>query len=314
MTSQDTDEIAASPYERRLDGGGHDRDNAIVSSVPRENRPRDRRRRWGRRWADRHSATPPRVLLVEPHEDTRLLYSSVFEEAGYAVDQVADGPRAIAVARDRVPDLVILEMVVPEADGFFILQQLRGTAATADVPTIVVTGMLHFDVPQRARASGATLVLPKPTPLDVILAAADELISTTPDVRLTRRQLRRSLITLRKLAAHVDREAQERVRALIDRLQVAVLAVDDEGRCLAVSHGFESLTGFARASLVSTSLFDPTFGATLPLAREWDRFVSQCHDVAQTSIRDSEGRDLPIHAAFATIAPGFHAAAFARTN
>jgi PAS domain S-box-containing protein len=249
------------------------------------------------------------VLLVEPHDDTRLLYATIFEEAGYAVHAVANGADAIAAAALRLPDVIVMEMAVPEVDGFAILQRVRSDPMTADIPAVVVTSILHFNVPERARQSGATLVLSKPILPEPLLEAVDDAVDATPAPRITRRHLRRALLTLQKLGSAVDDQARARTRALIDRWQIAVLALDDRGRCVAASRGAESLTGFDRADLLSMSIFDTQLGSDLPLARRWDEFRGSTGIISETTIRDRMGRPLPVHAAFATIMPDLHVAA-----
>ena len=280
-----------------------------------ERRQRDRRTRWGRRRPDAlaGSAEVPRLLLIEPHEDTRLLYASLFEEAGYAVYSIANGLGAVGVAQRRLPDVVIMEIAVPGADGFEILRQLQNDAGTAGIPVVVVTSMLHFDVPARARASGAVIVLAKPTEVEVLLAAVDEVIMATPQNRLVARQLRRPLRALREIVNGFtpDASAQERVRVLIDRLQVAVLALDEQGRYVAVSPGASTLIGYSRSELLTMSIFDSALGVDLPIARHWQDFLTDQPGNPETTIRDRRGNRLNIQTAFETILPGLHVAAFA---
>ena len=282
-----------------------------------ERRQRDRRTRGGRRRPDAFAASAerPRVLLIEPHEDTRLLYAYLFEEAGYGVYSVADGIAGIRVARRRLPDVVVMEVAVPGADAFEILRQLQDDASTANIPAIVVTSLLHFDVPARARASGAVTVLPKPTELEVLLAAVDEALIATPRDRLVARQLRRPLLALRELAKRVtpDASGQQRLRALIDRLQVAVLAIDEHGRYVAASAGASTLIGYSRSELLRMSISDAALSVDLPLTRRWQSFLSGQQTSDEAAIDDGRGDLVTIHAAFETILPGLHAAAFSKS-
>lgn len=86
----------------------------MPSDARAEHRRRSRRHQFGgRRESDKRPATRPRLLLVEPHEDTRTFYALLFEEAGYAVHPVADGASALRVAEQRLPDVVILEVMYP---------------------------------------------------------------------------------------------------------------------------------------------------------------------------------------------------------
>jgi hypothetical protein len=132
-----------------------------------------------------------------------------------------------------------------------------------------------FDVPARARASGAVTVLPKPTELGELLAAVDDVLMATPRERLIARQLKRPLLALRELAKRItpDERAQQRLRALIDRLQVAILAIDEQGRYVAASTGVSALVGCERSELLRMSIYDAAPSVDLPLARHWQAFL-----------------------------------------
>jgi PAS domain S-box-containing protein len=271
----------------------------------------DRRRAAGRRRVDKQSTVVPRVLLVEPHDDTRALYTTLLEDVGCAVYGVSSGRDAIAIAHQRLPDVVVMELAVPEADGFAILHELRQEPGTADVPALVVTAQVHFGIPDRARQSGATLVLSKPVMPDVLLKSVDELLTNTPPDRLVRRQLRRSLMALKKLGSRLDDHAQERVRDLIDRLQIAVLAIDTEGRYVAASAGAQRLIGLSREELLGMSITDAALTEVLPLAAPWDAFRFQAIATSATTMRDRTGQHVPMAVSFVTIVPGVDVAAFA---
>jgi PAS domain S-box-containing protein len=285
-------------------------DNNAEPVAPRQPR-RDRRRADGRRRLDKRSSVVPRVLLVEPHDDTRALYTTLFEDVGCATYAVSSGRDAIAIAHQRLPDIVVMEIGVPDADGFTILQELRREPATADVPAVVVTSHVHFGLPERARQSGATLVLEKPVMPDVLLTAVDELLANTPPERLVRRQLRRSLMTLKKLGSRLDEHAQDRVRALLDRLQVAVLAIDADGRYVAASVGAERLIGLSREELLGMSVADAALAEVLPLAALWDAFRSEEIATSAATMRDRTGQHVPMAVSFAHVTPGLDVAAFA---
>jgi CheY-like chemotaxis protein len=252
------------------------------------------------------------VLVIEPHDDTRMLYTMILEEGGYVVYAVANGTDALTVASQRLPDVVITEIVVPRLDGLAIIGVLRATANTADIPTVVITAMLHDNVPHRARDAGAAVVLPKPTSLDVLVHAVDDVMQNTPPAKFMRRHLRRTLVAISKVATQttVNADAQRRVRALIDRLQVAVLAVDDRGSPVAVSRGAESLTGYSRAELLTMSVYDLVSDGKLPdLCASTPGVMT--HELPDLMLRGSGGTAVAVDGLMTTIGPGLHAAAFA---
>jgi PAS domain S-box-containing protein len=280
-----------------------------------ERRDHQRRAGSGRRAADAPQSIKPRVLIIEPHDDTRMLYTLVFEEAGYIVYTVANGTDALIAASQRLPDLIITEVFVPRLDGLAVMSVLRGNPNTADIPVMVVTGILHDNMPQRARDHGAAAVLGKPVSLDVLGCTADDVIRTSPPRQLVRRQLRRILLTIAKVAANntIDQGAQLRVRTLIDRLQVAVLALDDRGRHVAASVGAQSLTGYSRSELLTMSVSELLGGAELP-----NLFATSAPEIVQferrpATIREKVGHPVIVDVLITRVLPNLRAAAFSQT-
>jgi len=67
----------------------------------------------------------PKILLVEDNEKLRSLYSLFLHEAGYDVSTAADGEEALQIAKDYVPDLIFLDIMLPKVNGLEVLQKLR---------------------------------------------------------------------------------------------------------------------------------------------------------------------------------------------
>jgi threonine synthase len=82
----------------------------------------------------------PRILIVDDTEDARRLIRRILQSQGnYAISEAADGRRAIELARQEIPDLIILDLMMPEIDGFAVLDALKADQSTAPIPVIVVT-------------------------------------------------------------------------------------------------------------------------------------------------------------------------------
>lgn len=79
------------------------------------------------------------VLIVEDDADIALLMERYLARAGYTTEAVTAGDRALASVRRRLPDLVILDLMLPGFDGLDVCRLLRGDPATRDVPIIMVT-------------------------------------------------------------------------------------------------------------------------------------------------------------------------------
>jgi threonine synthase len=80
------------------------------------------------------------VLIVDDHPDARRLIRRILQAQGsYTVHEVGSGPEALVEAREHPPDLVILDLMMPDMDGFEVLDRLKKEQATQQVPVIVVT-------------------------------------------------------------------------------------------------------------------------------------------------------------------------------
>ena len=86
------------------------------------------------------------ILLVEDNEMNRDMLSRRLERAGYRVVLAVDGIRGIAAARTVAPDLVLMDMSLPEIDGWEASRQLKQDPATSRIPIIALTAhAMHSD-------------------------------------------------------------------------------------------------------------------------------------------------------------------------
>jgi two-component system, cell cycle response regulator DivK len=107
-----------------------------------------------------------RILIVEDNADARNLLAMVLARFGYEVDQASTGVAALNCAQRNRPDLIIMDLGLPEMSGDEATVRLKADPTTKAIPVIVNTAMSRQS-PQVARAiaAGAATVLYKPTPL-----------------------------------------------------------------------------------------------------------------------------------------------------
>jgi CheY-like chemotaxis protein len=100
-----------------------------------------------------------RVLICDDEPDVRLLFRTAFEAEGVHVEEAGDGREAVEVVSEDPPDLVVLDLFMPEVDGLEALPKLRSTLP--DVPILVVSAHAAVEVFGESRARGATACFDK---------------------------------------------------------------------------------------------------------------------------------------------------------
>jgi CheY-like chemotaxis protein len=94
------------------------------------------------------------LLLVEDSKVQRIESERILHRAGYSVLHAGDGEEGLRVARENLPDLVLLDMMLPKLDGPQVLQALKGGAATGHIPVIALTSLSKANE-DRLRGAGA---------------------------------------------------------------------------------------------------------------------------------------------------------------
>jgi CheY-like chemotaxis protein len=105
---------------------------------------------------------PRTILLAEDHEDNRFALLTVLEREGYQTLGAANGSEAVDLAREHLPDLVLMDLAMPVMDGRTAMRQLRDDPRTARIPIIVLTAMALSVDRDRLVAEGFDELLTKP--------------------------------------------------------------------------------------------------------------------------------------------------------
>jgi CheY-like chemotaxis protein len=129
------------------------------------------------------NATSPQKILIADDEVYMLrLLEMTFKKGGYAVVSCRDGQEALAMAASVLPQLIVLDVMMPGLDGLGALRQLKGNAATRDIPVVVLSAKGHALTKVEAELAGAVLFLAKPFSPNQLLSEAQKILSeTNPD-------------------------------------------------------------------------------------------------------------------------------------
>jgi CheY-like chemotaxis protein len=103
-----------------------------------------------------------KILLVEDSKFLRLATERALARAGYEMTSATDGEEALRVARERLPDLILLDMLLPKMSGLDVLKALKEDALTRAIPVVVITGMSQKNA-ARLQQDGAFGFLEKST-------------------------------------------------------------------------------------------------------------------------------------------------------
>jgi CheY-like chemotaxis protein len=150
------------------------------------------------------------VLVVHGRPADREPLATVLGNAGYAVAEAATGELAIAFARSQRPDLIITHILMPDMDGYELVNKLRSEQVTADIRVIFYTATyLMEEVRQLAGACGVSQILVKPCEPEEIICAVSEALSTPQVARvaLTSEEFHRE--HLRVLNTKLDQKIDE---------------------------------------------------------------------------------------------------------
>ncbi len=122
----------------------------------------------------------PRILIVEDNEENRDALSRRLKRRGYDVALAADGLQGLAMARSEHPDLILMDMNLPELDGWQATRQLKEAAETRAVPVIGLSAHALAGDRERALAAGCADYHTKPVELPRLLEQIEAILKTRP--------------------------------------------------------------------------------------------------------------------------------------
>lgn len=112
------------------------------------------------------SLKQPLVLAVEDDDDNLLLIGYVLEAFGYRFMGQTDSQTALTLVKEHQPDLILLDILLPNVDGIKFVQQLKQDSMTCEIPVIAVTALARSEDRENILLSGFTDYISKPYMLD----------------------------------------------------------------------------------------------------------------------------------------------------
>jgi two-component system cell cycle response regulator DivK len=109
------------------------------------------------------------ILLVEDSPDIRSMVELLMQAAGHTVVSVGDGLSAVQQAANDRPDLIVMDLALPQLDGWEATRQLKANPLTRAIPVLAFSAHVLPDDIDRALAAGCAAVIPKPFDIDTFL-------------------------------------------------------------------------------------------------------------------------------------------------
>ncbi|MGI0488641.1 diguanylate cyclase domain-containing protein [Pantanalinema rosaneae CENA516] len=192
-----------------------------------------------------HDGTIGNILIVDDLPDNLHLLSKILTRQGYEVQAVGSGQMAIAAVQTKLPDLILLDICMPEMDGYEVCQQLKQDARTQDIPIIFISALDELGDKVKAFKTGGVDYITKPFQIAEVV------------VRV------RTHITLRHLQQQLQRQNALLQQEVCDRLaaEAALQAANQELQRLAHLDGL--------TQVANRRCFDDY------LAQEWRRLARE---------------------------------------
>ncbi|MDZ8189622.1 MAG: CHASE2 domain-containing protein [Nostoc sp. ChiSLP02] len=118
----------------------------------------------------------PQILIVDDDRNHRFMLTALLQEIGCRILEASDGKHGLQMATQHQPDAIVLDLAMPNMDGFELMVRLQENPLTRSIPIIVSSASVFEENRQRSLQAGATAFLPKPIQIDELFNALGSLL------------------------------------------------------------------------------------------------------------------------------------------
>lgn len=180
------------------------------------------------------AATPPTILVVDDTPANLRLLVGMLKEHGYKVRPVPSGELALKAVEISPPDLILLDVTMPELDGFEVLRRLQENPASREIPVIFVSALGETDDKVRGFRAGGVDYITKPFQFEEVEAR----VRVHLELRRQRRELRHQYEQLREL----ERKRDELTHMIVHDLRSPLTGLHLSLELLAMPGGLQEAT------------------------------------------------------------------------
>ncbi len=121
-----------------------------------------------------------KILIVEDDSDLVYVLQRLMGLLGHDTIAAKTGKEAVKMAASDLPDLIILDIMIPEMDGFEVSRKIRENLATQGIPIIAVTALTAFKDKQKCFQSGCNEYIPKPLIPTKLASSVEKMLNSPP--------------------------------------------------------------------------------------------------------------------------------------
>ena len=122
------------------------------------------------------------ILVVDDDESQVVALEYRLRQQGFRVQTAHNGSRAIELAREEKPDLILLDLRLPDIEGFDVCAELADSSNACCIPVIILSGMERPDIVRRSRSAGCEYYVRKPYDPNVLLTLINNALDRDTDL------------------------------------------------------------------------------------------------------------------------------------
>jgi len=214
--------------------------------------------------------TSPKILIVDDDPQILNLLKDILRDAGYHVQQASDGHMALKSVVAEVPDLILLDVMMPNMDGYKVCNRLKSDEQSRMIPVIFISGLDETADKVKGFNAGGVDFITKPFQSAEVLARVKihlDLRRLQEQLEMQNTQLLQE-IEIRNRAEEALQESERRLYDIINFLPDATFAINREGKVITWNLAIEEMTGVKAKDMVGKGDYEyalPFYGIRRPM-------------------------------------------------
>jgi PAS domain S-box-containing protein len=242
------------------------------------------------------------ILIIDDSLPSLRLLANLLQERGYKVHGILKGEKALSTARLAKPDLILLDIKMPELDGYEVCKLLKSDEQTSNIPIIFISALSEVLDKVKAFAIGGLDYITKPFQAEEVLARVENQLKIqflTQQLIEKNTQLSQEIVKSQRLQAELSN--QNRIKeSILNSAQTGICLTDENGLFVEVNRAYCQLYGFTVEELIGKPFTvhfpDATEEEKLVLIQEYQNFIYNVgnHDKGEFSVQRKDGGELVV--------------------